>query len=162
CLWLLWRCRSLPRGWLCAMLAFLGLANGLAPWTVRNFQAFGDLVPVSDSVWLHVWIGVNGEATGGPQDEAALRRSVAPEGREKLLAEKNQARRYAMLAHDVAAQLENDPAGAARRRLLAAQCFLVGEDWGTRGELSRRDASVVLPDEVGDWYALTLQASLLA
>src|SRR5262249_7024509 len=35
-LWFLLRCRRLRLGWLFALLAFLGFANGLAPWTVRN------------------------------------------------------------------------------------------------------------------------------
>ena len=38
--WFLFRSRKESRGWLCALLAFLGFANGLAPWTVRNFQKF--------------------------------------------------------------------------------------------------------------------------
>src|SRR5438105_565379 len=67
-LWFLVRCRTLKRGWLCALLAFLGFANGLAAWTVRNFQTFHDAVPIADSTYLHLWIGNNPLATGGPQD----------------------------------------------------------------------------------------------
>ena len=37
-IWFLLRSRTLARGWLCGLLAFLGFANGLAPWTVRNVQ----------------------------------------------------------------------------------------------------------------------------
>src|SRR6516162_7273741 len=47
-LWFLLRCRKLPRGWFVALLAFLGFANGLAPWTLRNFQVLQDIVPIVD------------------------------------------------------------------------------------------------------------------
>ena len=33
--WYLLRSRSVTRGWLCALLAFLGFVNGLVPWTVQ-------------------------------------------------------------------------------------------------------------------------------
>src|SRR5579883_2866719 len=49
--WFLWRCRTVPRGWLCAVLAVLGFANGLTPWTVRNWQVFREPVPVVDSAY---------------------------------------------------------------------------------------------------------------
>ena len=68
-IWFLLRSRTLPRGWLCALLAFLGFANGLAPWTVRNIQIFHEPVPIVSSAWLHLWIGNNPEATGGPATE---------------------------------------------------------------------------------------------
>ena len=42
-LWFLLRCRLVRRGWLCALLAFLGLVIGLSRWTVRDYQIFGDL-----------------------------------------------------------------------------------------------------------------------
>src|SRR5262249_52900468 len=72
-LWYLLRCRSVRRGWLCALLAFLGFANGLAPWTLRNYQAFHDVVPVADSMYLHLWVGNNEKATGGPQTEQEMK-----------------------------------------------------------------------------------------
>ena len=56
------------RGWLFALLAFLGFANALVPWTVRNYQLTGAIVPVVDSAWWHLWIGNSPDATGGPQD----------------------------------------------------------------------------------------------
>src|SRR5262249_10639358 len=66
-LWSLWRCRSLPRGWLYALLAFLGFANALVPWTVRNYQLDEDVVPVVDTAWWHLWIGNSPGATGGAE-----------------------------------------------------------------------------------------------
>src|SRR5262249_36472580 len=129
CLWFLLRCRALTRGWLCALLAFLGFANGLAPWLVRNLQAFQDVVPVADSLYLHLWAGVNPAATGGPQDEATLRASFPPERLQELLAEKDQVKRYAMLAKDARERAAEDPAGVVHRRLLAGQRFVFGEAW---------------------------------
>src|SRR5262249_48995408 len=56
-LWFLFRCQSVRRGWFCALMAFLGFANGLAPWAVRNFQVFGQPIPVADSAFYHLWMG---------------------------------------------------------------------------------------------------------
>src|SRR5262245_29567154 len=77
--WFLWRSRRLDRGWLCALLAFLGFVNGLAPWTIRNFQAYDEPVPVVDSTYLHLYMGNNLLATGGPQTEERLLEALAQE-----------------------------------------------------------------------------------
>jgi hypothetical protein len=169
CLWFLLRCRHVPRGWLCALLAFLGFANGLAPWTVRNFRAYRELVPVADSTYLHLWMGVNDKADGGPQDEDTLRKSLPPERLQELLAEKNQAKRYNLLGKDVLARVTEDPAGTVHKRLLAAQCFAFGRDWVKGRPLARaqdRDGNPTqapdrLPWQLADNYPLTLEASLL-
>src|SRR5262249_42429465 len=137
CLWFLLRCRRVPRGWLCALLAFLGFANGLAPWTVRNFRAYRELVPVADSTYLHLWMGVNDRADGGPQDKETLEASLPKERLDELRAEKNQAKRYTMLGKDVLARVTEDPAGTVHKRLLAAQCFVFGRAWFHRGTLAR-------------------------
>src|SRR5207245_11292216 len=76
-LWFLLRCRSSARGWLCALLAFLGFVNGLAPWAFRNYKTFGHILPVADSVYLHLWIGNNPKATGGPQTELKILETLA-------------------------------------------------------------------------------------
>ncbi len=161
CLWFLWRCREVPRGWLCALLAFLGLANGLTPWTARNWQVFHDLVPVADSLYLHLWVGVNSAATGGPQDEITLRSTLPPARRKQLLEESNQARRYGMLAHDVKEQLVANPAGILHRRLLAGQAFVFGASWFTDGTLARAPAPESLPPTVAQAYPAALEGTLL-
>lgn len=76
-LWFLWRCRTVSRGWFLALLALLGFANGLLPWTVRNFQVHGDVVPLVDSTYHHLWVGNNTRATGGPQSQEVMLASVA-------------------------------------------------------------------------------------
>ena len=48
------------------MLAFLGFLNGLAAWSFRNWQTFHDVLPIVDSTYLHLWMGNNPRATGGP------------------------------------------------------------------------------------------------
>jgi hypothetical protein len=37
----------------------------LAPWTARNYRAFGKLVPIASSAGINLWIGNNLRATGG-------------------------------------------------------------------------------------------------
>jgi len=115
----LWRCRSLPRGWLYALLAFLGFANALVPWTLRNYQVTGDVIPVVDSAGWHLWVGNNPDATGGPEP-AAPRRSWEDVPR---------AERSRRLADDVLAEVRRDPAATLNRRLWAGLAFVFGRDW---------------------------------
>lgn len=148
-LWFLWRCRSLPRGWLYALLAFLGFANALVPWTVRNYQMTGAVVPVADSAWWHLWLGNSPGATGGPRNEDALvsslasARGQAPSELLKSLGEMPQPQRYGGLAHDVAEEVGRDPAAALNRRLWAGLSFVFGEKW----LLDRQAWEEVKPEE---------------
>ena len=99
--WYLLRSRSVTRGWLCALLAFLGYVNGLVPWTVRNYQVFQEPIPIVDSAYYHLWIGNNPDATGGPvATEAAIKNAVEREQRdapEHKLADLSQPERYGRL-----------------------------------------------------------------
>jgi 4-amino-4-deoxy-L-arabinose transferase-like glycosyltransferase len=169
CLAFLLRCRQAERGWLCALLAVLGLANGLAAWTLRNWMApnVRDIVPVANSTYLHLWMGVNAKANGGPQDEATLRATLRTDpGKDRLgeiLAETNQSRRYGMLAHDVLDQVTADPGGVLYRRLLAGQSFVFGRQWfDDNGTLARVPAPERVPAEIAHVYPAALQGSLLA
>jgi hypothetical protein len=135
CLWFLLRCRKVQRGWLCALLTFLGFANGLAPLTVRNFRVFHEIVPVADSMYVHLWMGVNAEADGGPQDEKTLRKTLGPEASRAVLAEKNQSKRYNMLAWNVLERGQEDPADVLHKRLRAGLCFVFGRAWLDHGRL---------------------------
>src|SRR5262249_19633642 len=134
--WFLYRCRTLKLGWFCGLLAFLGFANGLAPWTVRNFQAFGEPVPVVTTTYLHLYVGNNPKATGGPLDEKTLRSSLPSEKQSKLLEEPNQAKRYEALAREVVDNVKEDPSGALGRRLAAGLDFVFGEAWFTEKMLA--------------------------
>ncbi len=161
-LWFLLRCRKIPRGWLCALLAFLGFANGLAPWTIRNVRTFHQVVPVADSLYLHLWMGVNDRADGGPQDEKTLEASLPKERLDELLAEKNQARRYHMLSRDVLRQAAEDPAGTLHRRLWAGEYFVFGRAWFKEsGTLAKLRPDNRLPPQFADSYNGILEATLL-
>lgn len=47
-----------------AAVAVLLLIAGLAPWTVRNYAAFGTWVPVKDNFGLEFWLGNNPSVKG--------------------------------------------------------------------------------------------------
>jgi 4-amino-4-deoxy-L-arabinose transferase-like glycosyltransferase len=128
-LWFMLRCRSLPRGWFLALLAVLGFLNGAAPWVVRNYQTFGDIVPVADSTWLHVWIGNNPKATGAELDHEIMEQVLGPKRLKELHDEPVQSRRYPMLAVDVGEFVTEYPAKALRNRIAAGLSFFLGQDW---------------------------------
>lgn len=159
CLWFLLRCRSLPRGWLCALLVFLGFANGLTPWLARNVMVFGDVVPVTDAALVHLWIGNNDKANGGPQNEQTLRAALPPEHLRMLLAEPNQARRYRLLAGDLRASVEDDQVDTLEKRLRAGVCFLFGQAWLKRDRLWHGNGA--LPEWAGHAFPLALAVMLL-
>lgn len=151
-LWFLMRCRTVTRGWFCALLAFLGFANGLAPWTVRNWQTYGEIVPVADSAYLHLWIGNNPRATGGPMDEGQLRQTLSAE-RVRELEELNQVQRYRRLSADVFEAVAADPAGAVSNRLWAGLYFIFGENWFTQRTLTALGSADDAPAELAGWLA---------
>jgi hypothetical protein len=160
-LWFLLRCRVLRRGWLAALLAFLGFANGLAPWIVHTFQVFHEPVPIADSAFLHLWIGNNRLATGGPQTEEALEAALPPGRKDELLHEQNQATRYRMLAQDVWDAVQDDPAGTVRRRLWAALAFFFGEGFLKYGLTATGVSQTPLPDWLADSCVGILETALL-
>jgi len=161
-LWFLLRCRSLAHGWLAALLAFLGFITGLAPWTLSNFEAFHDVYPIVDSMYLHLWIGNNPRATGGPLDSTALTQALPRTPAE--VAALDQPERYRSLAKPVVEELQRDPQAALERRLWAGLCFFFGEDWLTQRKLWRavvyqENGEMTVLDS-GPW-PLLLAASLL-
>jgi 4-amino-4-deoxy-L-arabinose transferase-like glycosyltransferase len=133
-LWFLWRSRNLRRGWLCALLSVLGFVNGLAPWSVRNWQTFEDVVPITNTTFLHVWMGNNAHATGGPMTEADMLAAIAEQkGESDLkavkdeLASKGQNERYRQFAQETWDVVREDPAACLRRKLWAGLSFFFGE-----------------------------------
>jgi hypothetical protein len=163
-LWFLLRCRTVRRGWLCALLAFLGFANGLAPWIIRDWKILGTIVPVADSMYLHLWAGNNPRANGGPQTDATMLEALAEargEDAERLrerFGQLDQKERYDRLAGEVLKQVQNDPAGTLRRRLQAALDFFFGEEWFKNGILWK-SADAEGP-EMPSWLAASYQALL--
>jgi hypothetical protein len=131
-LWFLRRTRRAPGGWQYGLVAVLGLLLGLAPWTVRNVQVFGDIFPIVDSTYLHLWIGNNSRATGGPLSEAEQQAALlaTPELAQRLAEPGlSQPARYRLLGEEVVKEIKNNPAGTVQRRLWAGLCFFFGEDW---------------------------------
>jgi 4-amino-4-deoxy-L-arabinose transferase-like glycosyltransferase len=154
-IWFLWRSRSLPRGWLAGVLVLLGFLNGLAPWTVRNFQLFNEPVPVVDSAYVHLWIGNNPHATGGPVTEAMVHDAPVAE----LQKVSHQPQRYAMLAKEVWREMHEQPTETVRRRLRAEIIFFTGEAWLADGTVAK--ATGDMPDWLRNSYPVTFQSVLL-
>lgn len=161
------RCQKLPHGWLCAVLAFLGFGNGLAPWFVRNLQAYEEPLPIVSSTWLHLWMGNNPRATGGALPEEEVTRVLGPQRTAQLRAEPNQARRYRMLAWDTVEEIRQYPGDAVQHRLSAGAAFVLGEAWLRKRDLAEKrnatlDTTVVAaPEWLGEALPGLLAGSLL-
>ncbi len=131
-LWLLWRSRKVERGWLCAVLAFLGFLNGLAPWCIRTFRVFDEPVPVVTSTYLHLWQGNNPQANGRTMTEEqmiavlAASRDEDPEKLRLELSRLPQPQRYRRLSRDVLEEVRAHPDRTVSRRLSATRFFLFG------------------------------------
>jgi hypothetical protein len=156
--WFLFRSRSLAGGWLYALLAFLGFAIGLAPWTVRNFQVFGEPVPVVDSAHLHLWIGNNPQAAGGPATEGMLASAPAAE----LAQVTHQPDRYARLGTLAWEEVRTHPAETVQRRIHAFLAFFLGDAWLHDATLAEQVPGAEMPEGLGRWYPLVLQGTLAA
>jgi 4-amino-4-deoxy-L-arabinose transferase-like glycosyltransferase len=158
--WFLLRSRSQTRGWLCALLAFLGFANGLAPWTVRNLQEFGELLPIVDSTYLHLWIGNNTQANGGPLSPDPFQTLPTAE----LAKVTKQPERYGRLSGLVWDEVRDHPAATLHRRLAAGLSFVFGAQWVADGRFveERSAGESSLPDWLGRSYPQILQGTMLA
>jgi 4-amino-4-deoxy-L-arabinose transferase-like glycosyltransferase len=155
--WLLLRSRDLTRGWLCALLAFLGFVNGLAPWTFRNYQVFGEPLPVVDSAYLHLWVGNNPHADGGPLTDDMVKDAPT----EELANIDKQPERYAHLGGLVRQEVSDRPVETVRRRLLAGLDFFFGKRWLTDGVLAERVEGVAMPDWLAWTYPVALEWALV-
>jgi hypothetical protein len=173
-LWFLLRSRTLARGWLLALLAFLGFANGLAPWTVRNYQLFHEVVPIVDSAYLHLWMGNNPRATGGPMSEQALldalaeQRGQSPSEVAGRLAQMPQPQRYNDLAGGVLQEVRDNPLGTVQRRIWAGLYFFFGEQWFKDQKLwqaneggTESSEGLAMPSWLPAAYPLALTGTLL-
>jgi hypothetical protein len=161
-LWFLVRCRTLPRGWLCAVLAVLGFTNGVAAWTVRNSKEFNDVLPIVDSAYLHLWIGNNPYTTGGPLDEDTIEAALGAKELQTLLEIPEQDQRYRLLARHVVAYVVHDPAAAVHNRIAAGLCFYLGQGWFTHLPPGRAAAVASnVPAWLTDNYALIVNSLLL-
>ncbi len=168
-LWFVLRSRHVRSGWLCALLAVLGFAIGLTFWTVRNYKELGDLVPIADSTYLHLWAGNNSKATGGPQTEETMLQALAEtqgadaKATTKQWADLKQPERYGKLGGEVWKQVRNDPEGALKHRLEAGLSFFVGNGWLRDRNLKRMQTSesTDMPQWLSGSYSAIFYGSLL-
>jgi hypothetical protein len=158
-IWFLLRTRHLAGGWLAALVGFLGFVIGLAPWTVRNYQVFQEPVPIVDSVYLHLWIGNNPRADGGPLTPEMLRTAPTDELRQI----EHQPRRYARLGKEVLQEVRDHPAETLQRRLRATLMFFVGDRWLADGTVAEPTSAGEgnMPEWLARWYPTVLQGTLL-
>ncbi|MCS6852718.1 MAG: hypothetical protein NZ700_16295 [Gemmataceae bacterium] len=170
-LWYLAQARHVPRGWLAAILAFLGFVNGLGYWVVRNYQAFGDFVPVVDSAYYHLWVGNNSHAHGGPVSEDSLMAVLTevkaadfPDAsREEIrrwVQLQTRAERVRLYGEMFWSELRQHPGAFWRRRLEAAAAFLLGRQWALDGKLWRGDFAATEPVWWRECFAGCLYASV--
>jgi hypothetical protein len=134
-LWFLVRSRSVPRGWMCAILAFLGFVIGCTPWTLRNWQTFQEPVPIVNSVYLHLWMGNNPGSTGGPMTEEQMLESLGSKTNDQFAPSRQIGQaarpkdRYAILSTETVKEIESHPAATVRRRIWAGLSFFFGENF---------------------------------
>jgi 4-amino-4-deoxy-L-arabinose transferase-like glycosyltransferase len=145
-LWFLLRCRELPRGWFLSLLVVLGFANGLAPWTVRNYQVVGDIVPLVDSAPVDLWMGNCPDGHGGQVKEAVMLKNLAQqrgqevESLKKDLAAMTSKQRASVLLMAVVAEAQAHPAETLHRRFGAGVGFFLGGSWLTTFPDEKRSA----------------------
>jgi 4-amino-4-deoxy-L-arabinose transferase-like glycosyltransferase len=163
-LWFLWHCRTVRWGWFAGLLAFLGYANGLAPWAIRNWQQFGEPLPVVSSAYLDLWVGNNPHATGSTLTEEQMRDALPDALRDDVLQEPNQAHRYAKLGPLVWDEVAEHPDRTFARRIDAGLMFLFGESWfrdRTLADRAGEGQGAAAPDWLADNSAAILAGSLL-
>jgi hypothetical protein len=152
--WFLWRSRLLAHGWLWALLAFLGVIIGLGSWTFRNWQLFGEAVPIVDSAYYHLWIGNNPQATGGPNEDA--KPPADPFGPAS-----QRTQRDTEFANQIRQELHDRPVETVRRRLRAGLDFVFGEHWLTKGQFAETASEVVEPTWLAWTYPVVLEWTML-
>lgn len=135
-------CRSRPGRSVPALLAVFGFASGMAPWALRNYEAFHDIIPVVETTYLHLWIGNHPGATGGPVSDGV---PADPAAR----------------ATEVSSTIANEPAATLQRRLWAGLAFLVGDAWLREQRLFDGVADAAMPEETRHFFERALPASLL-
>lgn len=167
-LWLLRHGRRVQSGWQVGFLAVVGFLLALAPWAQRNFQAFGDVYPVVDSTYYHLWLGNNSKANGGPLTDE-VQQAAWNDARKfdsRLpdldgLAELAQPARYRQFAHAALAEIASEPDQTIRRRIWSGLYFFFGKDWFTDQRLARPTTPGVNIATADPWMDTYLLGSLL-
>lgn len=158
--WFLWRSRILPRGWLAALLALLGFVNGLAPWTVRNWQLFEKVVPIVESTYYHLWVGNKPPAIEEPDKADRADVDVPLAKLEQIGAEWQTLDGH--YAHEIWRAMSTQPAETVRRRLRAGLDFVFGEHWFTKEQFAEPTGSEEIEPTWLAWtYPILLESTML-
>jgi 4-amino-4-deoxy-L-arabinose transferase-like glycosyltransferase len=152
--WFLLRSRTLARGWLAALLAFLGFVNGLAPWTIRNWQLFGEPLPIVESTYYHLWIGNKPpESKDSQEDMGGVTHMSRSEAWPTI---------DGCYANEIQREMYDRPAETLHRRLLAGLNFFVGERWFKERRLADSTGSdEIAPTWLARSYPVVLEGTLL-
>ena len=154
--WFLLASRQVTRGWLCALVAFLGFVIGLAPgryaitgtsasrcrWPTRRTSISG--------------IGNNQRATGGPAGNVLESAPV-----EELQNIAHQPSRYARAAREWWGYVQEHPLATLKHRFWATAYFLFGER-GSRRTSSRKSDRRKLHQCLAGWRRYIQQRVLAA
>lgn len=152
--WFLLRSRMPARGWLAALLAFLGFVNGLAPWTIRNWQLFGEPLPIVESTYYHLWIGNKPPESKDSQEDKSEVTDV-PRSRTWPTLDGH-------YADEIQREMYDRPAETLHRRLMAGLEFIFGERWFKEGRLAdSTGAEEVAPTWLARSYTAVLEGTLL-
>jgi 4-amino-4-deoxy-L-arabinose transferase-like glycosyltransferase len=87
-----------------SLVCILFFALAVAPWTYRNYNVFGRIVPIESSVGYHLWLGNNQAATGTEETdtdtavETAAFGSLPADAKERLAQTANEVDRDCLLA----------------------------------------------------------------
>jgi len=153
--WFLWRSRLLVHGWLWGLLAFLGFIIGLGSWSYRNWELFGEAVPIVDSTYYHLWVGNNPHATGGPSENMNL--PADPLGSPSQRTERDSA-----FANQMRQEWNDHPVETVRRRLKSGLAFIFGENWFTKGQFAEPTGSEEIEPTWLAWtYPIALEITML-
>ena len=116
------------------LLAFLGFANGLTFWTIRNYKVpdWGHrLIPIVDTAYYHLWMG-NNPANGEPMSENEVITSLAVARHEDrattaaTLAKLNQPSRYDEMGKSLWSVVLDDPGRILGLRVKSGIVFFLG------------------------------------
>src|SRR5262249_11317163 len=123
--------------------------------------------PIVNSVYVHLWMGNNPQATGGPITEDAMLEALDGDSREQLKGKTTQNQRYRILGEKTLQAVSDDAAGCVRHRIQAFLSFIFGQNAmnvgaprGEGGIIWKPGILQTTPSWVGDNLGLIILVSL--